>query len=87
MDKLTIRISPTRITMRYSDKMAGVLGHGKAKISRASYVEPYKIGETIKWQADMSPVGGGVIGQFSTRQQALDAESEWVDEHVIRRTR
>ncbi len=36
-----------------------------------------------KWWADLKPSGGGVLGPFDTRQQALDAETEWLRAHSI----
>lgn len=35
------------------------------------------------WWADMLPVYGPVLGPFSTRQEALDAEVVWLSEHHI----
>ena len=52
---------------------------GKLQITRASHVEPDADGH---WWADMRPVGGPVLGPFSSRAHALDAEREW-----LRRTR
>jgi hypothetical protein len=42
---------------------------------RASHVEPYADGG---WTADMSPVGGPVLGPFALRGQALEAETAWL---------
>jgi hypothetical protein len=47
-------------------------------IRRASHVEPVAGG---KWTADMSPVGGPVLGPFETRSLALDAEVAWLNEN------
>lgn len=49
-------------------------------IRRASHVEPDSTGA---WYADMSPVGGPVIGAFSTRTAALAAEREWLEAHDV----
>lgn len=47
---------------------------GPLAIRRASYVEPR--GEL--WYADLSPVGGPVLGPFARRSQALQAELEFL---------
>lgn len=36
-----------------------------------------------KWWADLLPVGGPVLGPFDKRQEALDAETEWLRAHNI----
>ena len=53
---------------------------GTPTISRASYVEPDGQG---RWLADLSPVGGPVLGPFDHRSQALDAERQWLEGHWI----
>jgi hypothetical protein len=49
---------------------------GPARISRASHVEPNKSG---LWLADLSPVGGPVLGPFGRRSDALEAEMSWLE--------
>ena len=49
---------------------------GSPAISRASHVEPDQQG---RWWADMSPVGGGVLGPFLNRSAALAAEDTWLE--------
>jgi hypothetical protein len=34
------------------------------------------------WTADMSPVGGPVLGPFATRTEALQKETEWLDQRL-----
>ena len=53
---------------------------GKGVTKRASNVEPDSNGE---WSADLSPVNGPVIGPFTTRQEALDAEIAWLKTNHI----
>lgn len=64
----------------YDDGLAPILAAlGRAVILRASHVEPVtEDGWTIGWQADLSPVGGPVLGPFAVRQEALDAERAWL---------
>jgi hypothetical protein len=54
-----------------------LIGCGDYVTKRASYVEPssYLFGT---WTADMSPVGGPILGPFSMRTEALMAEREWL---------
>jgi hypothetical protein len=59
----------------YSDELIDVLSElGSVSVRRASHVEPCNGG----WSADMSPVGGPVLEVFSKRQDAIDAEIEWL---------
>ena len=44
---------------------------GTLKITRASHVEPDAEGY---WWADMGPVGGPMLGPFTSRSEALAAE-------------
>ncbi len=54
---------------------------GPLKIERASHVEPDECG---RWLADLSPVGGPVLGPFDRRSEALDAEVEWLKTNWLR---
>ncbi len=49
---------------------------GKVDIRRASHVEP---GDDNFWHADLSPVGGPVLGPFARRSDALEAERQWLE--------
>jgi hypothetical protein len=59
----------------------GVLGH--LSITRASQVEPDDQG---RWQADLTPVGGPVLGPFERRSEALEAERHWLENHWLTST-
>ncbi len=48
---------------------------GPLSITRASHVEPDSCGQ---WLADLSPVGGPILGPFSKRSHALNAEQTWL---------
>lgn len=66
----------------YDDDLASLLQDvGALSIARASHVEPLLDGGG--WTADMSPVNGPVLGPFPTRQEALDEETDWLNEHSI----
>lgn len=49
---------------------------GPLKIKRASHVEPDECG---RWLADLSPVGGPILGPFRGRIEALEAEVAWLE--------
>ena len=53
---------------------------GGRTIERASHVEPTATGE---WLADLSPVGGLLLGPFAKRSAALLAEAEWLAQHWL----
>jgi hypothetical protein len=53
---------------------------GPMVISRASHVEPDDHG---RWMADLSPVGGPVLGPFEKRSEALEAEVHWLEENWL----
>lgn len=53
---------------------------GAVAIDRASHVEPEGSGQ---WLADLSPVAGPVLGPFTKRSAALDAEINWLENHWL----
>jgi hypothetical protein len=53
---------------------------GSPAIVRASHVEPDQHG---RWWADLSPVGGGVLGPFLNRSAAMAAEQLWLESHWL----
>jgi hypothetical protein len=53
---------------------------GLLSIRRGSHVEPDDAGN---WICDLTPVGGPLIGPFSTRGQALSAEVVWLETHWL----
>jgi hypothetical protein len=59
----------------YEDGLRPLLDLGQATITRASHVEPTPDG---RWIADLSPRGGPVLGPFTFRQEALEAERAWL---------
>lgn len=60
-------------------ELAQALG-GDLRITRASHVEPTQDG---RWEADMAPSGGGVLGPFDLRQEALEAEVGWLRREAL----
>ena len=53
---------------------------GRVSIELGSHVEPNSAGE---WTADLSPVGGPVLGPFAKRGAALAAEVAWLEQHWL----
>jgi hypothetical protein len=53
---------------------------GRPTITRASHVEP---GQDGRWRADLTPVGGPVLGSFERRSEALEAETAWLERHWL----
>lgn len=63
----------------YDDVLADFITDNDSSVRRASHVEPVPGG----WSADLSPVNGPTLGPFTLRQEALDAEVEWLKENII----
>jgi hypothetical protein len=55
---------------------------GGLQITRASNVEPDEQG---RWWADMSPMGGPVLGPYIRRSEALRAEYDWLLQEMLAR--
>ena len=85
MAKKIINIKPDGTAQFiHDDRLNGLLHQGKAKIERASFAEPgdpSKGQDPLKWHA--SVVAGPVLGPFVTRQEALDAEVNWLNENLL----
>ncbi len=62
------------------DETVDLSALGQVTIRRASHVEPTDQGQ---WQADLSPVGGPVLGPFTLRSEALAAEVNWLRMHWL----
>ncbi len=71
------------IQVIYSETIElALLGH--LAITRASQVEPDSEG---RWQVDLSPVHGPILGPFGHRSEALAAEHDWLELHWLDRGR
>ena len=83
--KLVVRHGTIRAI--YDDELAALFDGADVKIERASHVEPYTVGPELDrlqgWSADLSPVGGPLLANFKTRQEALDAEVSYLNEKVL----
>ena len=96
-DEYVVIVEPNGdLSFVYSDELAEAFDGMDIETKRASHVEPAtSFGwECNGWLADMRPVGGPVLyasilddGRgtkvpFRVRQEALDAEREWIREHL-----
>ena len=70
-------------TLRFlwDDNLAPLLHLGEASLQRVSHVEP----SGSAWVADMTHVGGSVLGPFVLRKEALAAERNWLQLHGLGR--
>ena len=83
MSEHDLIISPSgRVRFIYSDDLQPLIADlgGEATGGRASRVEP---DSAWRWWVDMTPVGGGQLGPFDTREEALAAEVEWLRAHDL----
>ena len=64
----------------YDDDLLPLMDMGRPQIRRASHVEPAPGGG---WQADLSPVGGPMLGPFRLRAGALEAEAVWLSDRLL----
>ena len=79
MIEYTIVIDGDKAEAIFDDGLVEVLGSmGQVSHRRASHVEP--CGD--KWTADMSPVGGPVLGPYDLRRTALEHEVAWLKENL-----
>ena len=76
-------IKDGKVSFIYADEMKPFLGLGQAEVRRASHVEPITVNGEVKWEADMSPVDGPVLGPYDTRAIALAKEVEWLNAHSL----
>lgn len=82
---LEVLIAPDgTIRAIHSDALEPILAAvGDLDGDRASHVEPVTAGGRIRWQADMSPVGGPALPLCNTRSEALKAETDWLVAHNL----
>jgi hypothetical protein len=71
----------------YDDALVALLDQAESfAVDRASHVEPHTAiwGDGVSyWQADLRPVGGPILTGFTTRKEALDAEVQYINRHVV----
>ena len=73
---MQIVIKPTGVFIGIYSDMLDYGELGNYRISRASHVEPDESGS---WTTDLSPVNGPTLGPFDKRNEAIDAELEYLN--------
>jgi hypothetical protein len=73
-------IAPDGTARAVYDEAIDLATLGRTAIARASHVEP---GPDNRWTADLTPVGGRVLGPFDHRSEAISAEVAWLQEHWL----
>ncbi|MHB8957475.1 MAG: hypothetical protein ACYC4U_31310 [Pirellulaceae bacterium] len=73
-------INPAGIVQCVYDEAIDLSVLGQPVISRGSHVEPNAAGN---WYADLSPVGGPMLGPYILRSEALEAERAWLEKHWL----
>ena len=79
MKEIQIRVGAGQLRYIYSDALAPLNALGETKIVRASHVEP----KGSEWFADLSPIDGPILGPYQLRDDALQAEVEWIHKNKI----
>jgi hypothetical protein len=77
-EEIQIVISGDRLRFIHQDDLAETMQIGNLTTFRASHVEPGEDG----WNADLRPVNGPVLGPFTRRDTALQAEAKWLCENL-----
>ncbi len=78
---MDLLIAPNGAIRRIYAEEIDLSSFGKLAIQRASHVESTASGG---WTADLSPVGGPVLGPFPHRTAALAAEHDWLVRHWLK---
>lgn len=78
---MRLRISRDGLVKCVNNETIPLATLGRRTIKRASHVE--FDGDSDGWLADLSPVGGPVLGPFEDRSEALGAETEWLDHNWL----
>ena len=82
MNRITLSIAGDgSVRAIYDDELAELCGEGDTHIMRVSHVEPTR---DAQWNADLSPVGGPLLGPFPLRAEALKAEVDWLNERLFK---
>lgn len=75
---MNLYVRPDGTLQAIYDEAVDLQQLGQVNIRRASHVEP-AADQPGQWTADLTPVGGPVLGPFATRRAALAAEIAWLD--------
>ncbi len=78
LQELQIVVREGEIRFIHQDDLAEAFQAGKVVTRRASHVEPGNGG----WNVDLRPVNGPLLGPFRRRDTALQAEANWLRQHL-----
>jgi hypothetical protein len=81
---MEIIITKTGLGRCVYDEAIDLTSLGHISIQRASHVEPDADG---RWLANLSPVGGPLLGPFQLRSEAITAERDWLADNWLTTTR
>ena len=73
--EMELVIAVDGVTWCIEDEALDLRELGTLQFTRASHVEPDTEGN---WWADMGPSSGPMLGLFTSRSQALEAERRWL---------
>lgn len=79
---MELLVTPCGAVRAVYDEAIDLAALGRPQIARASHVEP---DASVRWYADLAPVGGPVLGPFALRGAALAAERAWLEAHWLDR--
>lgn len=71
----TLTVRPEGSLIAIYTEALDLVSLGDVRFQRASHVEPDERGN---WWADLSPVHGPILGPFTQRSQALEAEHRYL---------
>ena len=77
---MELRIDPQGLVKTIYAETINLRSLGNLALTRASHVEPDANGD---WRADLSPVGGPMLGPFAQRSEALQAELAWLETYWL----
>lgn len=76
---MQLRVEPDGTIRMLYDERLDLSPLGTPSIERASFVEP----QDSSWVVDLAPSGGPILGAFSKRSEAIQAEIAWLDQHRL----
>lgn len=71
----------------YGDDLSPLMSLGNTTIQRASTVDPRQENGQVNWYADLALSGGPELGPFPTREEAIVAETTWLNQNFLGRNR
>jgi hypothetical protein len=77
---MRLLVRPSGTVQAIYDETIDLTVLGPLSITRASHVEP---DEESRWLADLTLVGGPVLGPFDRRSEALQAERVWLEQYWL----